>query len=474
MAPVSFRVVIARYDEERLGDLIEEISAELDISESEAEDLLKKLPVTVARGLDEEDAEDFADVLEELGAKVRIVEVASRRSRRRRPLDEGDDEEDFEEEDEDRRDEKPRRKPKVATSQRLLIVFGMILVGLLIGVLIMASIGGLPSLSCDAGYRGDGANASLTQALKTFATRYARGFTPDDAVAHGNLSTGKRATLRESVAGPACYVWIGLSPQGSDLDLHLRQDGQMVTQDRGEDNFPVVRHCVSGPSDLEVDVEMFGGAGDWVVQRYVLGADPGSDPLVQMHKLYSSMFIANGEPVGEVVRIKQMGPGEERVVSLPLDSQWCYAVLAVSQPGSDLDMAMENPQGQKIAEDNATDNYPIVRDVCPAEPGEYKLRLSMFGGSSPAVYQVYRGKLGGMGGGGQSGSQAQNPAPLNIGGNEQPSSDASVATQDGASPTGDGGGASEPEEAQVETPSPTKTPPSETESPPVSRNPSKK
>jgi hypothetical protein len=199
MSSVSFRVVIARFDEDRKDDLVDELSAELDISESEAEDLLQDLPVTVARGLEEDDAEDLADVLEELGAKVRIVEIASRRRRRRPMLSEDDEVEDDDLDEEELEEERPKKgskKTKGATSQRLLIVFGMVLVGLLVGVLIMASMGGLPSLSCDAGYRGDGANASLTQALKTFSARYARGFTPDDAVAHGDLQAGKRATLR--------------------------------------------------------------------------------------------------------------------------------------------------------------------------------------------------------------------------------------------------------------------------------------
>lgn len=408
---MSFRVVIARFDPKREDELVDELCQELDISEEEAQEMLETTPVTVVSGLEEEDAEDVADILEDAGAKVRIVEVRPKKKKRkvskrtREDVLEDDDDDDYiygPEHDRPRKKAK-RKKSKLSLGQIVVLAAGsgLILVLIVFLVLDVFSGGG-----AGGNYRGSGANSSLVREIEPVARQFASGFTPDDDPAHGELDANRSVTLRETVPGGACYVWIGRSPDGTDLDLAVKLNNNVISEDQAEDNYPVVRYCAGSETTLDVEVKMFAGGGDWVVQRYVLRGEEGADQLTLMHGLYASMFIKNGQPVGDTKRLK-MPSGGEREVDLELDSQWCYLVLGVSGPGTDLDLAIHNPEGQEVIRDERQDNYPLVR-ICPSKSGTYKLKLMMYAGSSDAVYRLYKGKLGGAPGGQQS------APPLNL------------------------------------------------------------
>ena len=440
MSSSSFRVVITRFDADRRDELVEELAAELDIPDDEADHLLDELPLTVARRLEEDDAEELADLLEEVGAKVRLVAVRHRRRRSETDDDERwsepDDDDEDEDDDDDREAPPADREP---ASQRVMVIAGILLIALLVLMLLFTTFGGgLSALTCAGDYRGPGADPTLSRMLTAFASRYARGFTPDDASAHGQLGSNQSVKLSEDVDGPACYVWIGLSPEGTDFDLYLRHNGQVVTQDRGEDNYPVVRHCLGEASTVELEAQMFSGSGNWIVQRYVMGGEEGTDLLTMMHRLYTSMFVAGGEPIAPLKRL-HLRPGQEAEINLELDSQWCYLPLAVSEPGTDLDMYLLDPNGVAVESDEAVDNYPVLRH-CPQKSGRYRLKLLMYGGEGDAVYRVFRGKLGGGGGGAK---RSSSPAPINIGDSDSEGDDGSgegeaaeeTPTKSEASPT---------------------------------------
>lgn len=447
MPSLSFRVVITKFADELYDELVDELAVELDLPTREVEEILEDLPATVARGLDEDDAEDLADLLEELGARVRVVEVASRRRRAARKRDDEEEELEDDEELEEDGDDRPRRGQRETdgpiSGQRMMLIAGLCILALLVGMLGITVVGGDALPGCGGDYRGPGANEQLVQAMDQLEARYARGFSRDEEPAHGTLATSTSITLEEDVNGPACYVWIGFSQQGTDLDLYLRDSGQLIAQDRGEDNYPVVRHCVADARTVDVEVQMFGGAGDWIVQRFALTGEPGSDLLTLMHQLYTSMFVVNGQPTGPLKRL-HLRAGQEAEINIDFDSEWCYLPLAVSAPGTDLDMILVDPQGREVERDDAVDNYPVLRH-CPTKSGRYRLKLLMYGGEGDAVYRIYRGKLGGNVAGrpaGQinvPGSQAAQP-------NVESTADAGSEASDGdaaIAESGDDGGPSE-------------------------------
>jgi hypothetical protein len=405
MGDLSFRVIVTSLDEKLRDDLAVEIGDYLEISDAEVEELLKDLPLTVARGLDEDEADELVELLSSVGARVKIVEVETRQRRapQRRsetaqvepdaagPDEDGDEVEEDDDEPEEPSRETGDRRHHSPSNQRVMLVVGVLILAVFVGLLAFSVFGEGVS-SCGDPYRGPGANQDLVRVLPRIAERYARGFLSDGEIAHGTMDNGGTAKIRESVAGGRCYVWIGLSPDGTDLDLFLRQANKLIISDDGQDNFPVVRHCIASDANLEVEDKMFNGRGDWVVQRYALEGPPGADLLTLTQRLYTSMFVANGEEVGPPKRLSLQN-GEERDITVEMSSEWCYLPIAVAEAGADLDMVLFDSAGREVERDDATDNYPLVRH-CPTADGPYKVRLLMYRGQGEAIYQLFRGKLG--------------------------------------------------------------------------------
>lgn len=404
MGSVSFSIIISGVDEDYRDDLIGELADFLDIPFDEAEELISSLPTTVARGLDEDEADEMVEVLATVGAKVKLVEVESRRRGRRRPRapEPIDDEDELDEEEEEtpRRRRSPprdRRSAQPPPNQRIMLIAGIVILALLMGLLAFSTLGGR-SAGCGGGdFRGPGADPELTRFLPQIAQRYAHNFVPEGEVAHGNLPSGESAKMIEDIPGGRCYTWIGLSPEGTDLDLYLRQGNKLIGRDDADDRLPVVRHCVMNDADVELEIKMFAGGGDWVVQRYALEGPEGADLLTLLQQLYVSIYAATSEEVAPPKRLT-LRAGEEREIKLRMSAEWCYLAIAVSEPGTDLDMVLYDPQDREIKRDQAPDNFPLANH-CPTEDGTYKVKLQMYHGGGDAIYQVFRNKMqtGGMG-----------------------------------------------------------------------------
>jgi hypothetical protein len=118
------------------------------------------------------------------------------------------------------------------------------------------------------------------------------------------------------------------------------------------------------------------------------------------------MFVVNGREIAPPKRLSLQN-GQEFEVPLEMDAEWCYLPLAVSNPGTDLDMTLVDPDGREVERDDAADNYPVVR-YCPTKSGTYKVKLIMFRGQGEAIYQVFRGTLAG---GAKTSGGAPSPEP---------------------------------------------------------------
>lgn len=441
MGATKNRVVIVSIEKGAEDDVVYELGRALDLSRKEARALIAELPATIPIEGGRGDGERAARLLDDAGAEVRLeaddaeedggeasesaedgaadergAEASADGEAEEEEEDEEEDEEYDDEEDEDEEDEdeeeedeehddeederearRRRRLPDrraAPPSQRIVVVGGIAMGAAVLAGLALAILSSDQGCSCGGGsYRGGGASQDLAGLMPQIATRFARGFTPDDRIAHGQLGAGETATLQEAVTGGRCYIWIGLSPDGTDLDLSLREGSTVVSVDEATDNFPVVQHCVAEDATLELEVRMFQGSAQWVVQRFVMQGSEGADQVALLHELYAKRLLANAEPDGPTKRFR-LGPGQEIVVDLPMDPAWCYVPLGVSPPGTDLDMFLLDEDGRIVEQDQARDNFPALRH-CPTKAGNFKIRLLMFGGEGDAVFRVYRGKLGG-------------------------------------------------------------------------------
>jgi hypothetical protein len=81
--------------------------------------------------------------------------------------------------------------------------------------------------------------------------------------------------------------------------------------------------------------------------------------------------------------------GDEADFQVDLQSGRCYTVIGVAEPSiTDLDMFLFDPQGSQVAQDQATDNFPIVQ-ACPQTSGSYRVQLKVYAGQGAYAFQVF-------------------------------------------------------------------------------------
>jgi len=180
----------------------------------------------------------------------------------------------------------------------------------------------------------------------------------EDALELARTRIFTNAVIEESSFYPMAegfdwLIWVGLRPgvrdtAGStaveameDLLGEKIQEGEAVytsrlysikgalSEDQATDNFPIVQHCVADEADLSLQVKMYTGGGDWVLQRYAMEGRRGADQLELLHGLYSKRLVTGAEPTGELRRY-HMRSSEEKTITLEMDPEWCYVPLAVS------------------------------------------------------------------------------------------------------------------------------------------------
>lgn len=124
------------------------------------------------------------------------------------------------------------------------------------------------------------------------------------------------------------------------------------------------------------------------------GAAPVNEPpLDALNRLDPHLRRAGYVPDGPAQRNTGVPPGGVVAYQLQARPGQCYAVIAFSEPGTDVDLLLLSPAGQTIAHDVRPDHYPHAA-FCPTQPGPHVARVQMAQGSSEVIYAVYRGPAG--------------------------------------------------------------------------------
>jgi hypothetical protein len=116
---------------------------------------------------------------------------------------------------------------------------------------------------------------------------------------------------------------------------------------------------------------------------------PGDDtPLgARMRELWAQYGGGRG-PANELVT-GAGNTGDEADFQVDLHAGRCYTVIGVAEPSiNDLDMFLFDPQGSQVAQDQATDNFPIVQ-ACPQTSGTYRVQLKVYAGQGAYAFQVF-------------------------------------------------------------------------------------
>ncbi len=115
---------------------------------------------------------------------------------------------------------------------------------------------------------------------------------------------------------------------------------------------------------------------------------PGGDFLQnRMNEIYGR-FGQGRQPVSQLFR-GNLGTQQTQDFSVTITSGHCYTLIGVGTASvTDLDLFLFDQNGTQVAQDQATDNFPIV-SACPSLSGAYRVQAKMFTGSGEFGIQVF-------------------------------------------------------------------------------------
>ena len=113
-------------------------------------------------------------------------------------------------------------------------------------------------------------------------------------------------------------------------------------------------------------------------------------PREQLDQYDQVLRQASFEPVGPVSHGTLEAFG---ITPIPVDIRrgYCYALTAIGQPGTDLNLVVLDPRGQDVAHNVLTDEHPWV-SFCAARGGRFVIRLQMATGSGEYFFAPYQSR----------------------------------------------------------------------------------
>lgn len=116
-------------------------------------------------------------------------------------------------------------------------------------------------------------------------------------------------------------------------------------------------------------------------------ADPNDYVGTRMQQIYAQ--YGGGRQSVSPIQRGNLATGATQDFSVTLQAGHCYTIIGVGVPTvTDLDMFIFDPAGTQVAQDQATDNFPIVQ-ACPTTAGAFRVQVKMYAGSGEFGVQVF-------------------------------------------------------------------------------------
>ena len=120
------------------------------------------------------------------------------------------------------------------------------------------------------------------------------------------------------------------------------------------------------------------------------GAQVSSDPRQALEQVDSYLSSQGYTRIGPAVRNQNLPANGVIAYGIDAQAQLCYTIVALAQPGADLNMIVQDPAGRQIGYDVNPDPHPWVT-ACPGQAGRAIARLQMASGGGEYYYAVYQG-----------------------------------------------------------------------------------
>jgi len=149
---------------------------------------------------------------------------------------------------------------------------------------------------------------------------------------------------------------------------------------------------------VEVDVSAPPTAGGTVVQGpvYTVGVAMSGPPpdIVSQHMLARYQQFAPDMMAASPLHHGFLQTGQEERFETTLEAGRCYRVIGVGGPTmSDLDLFIVDENGNAIAQDTATDSFPVLGQgsdsICPRWTGPFFIRALAYSGYGEYGLQMF-------------------------------------------------------------------------------------
>ena len=239
-------------------------------------------------------------------------------------------------------------------------------------------------------------NAAMTQKLAGVVAANTQGYMALGAPILGQLAQDAGQTVNVPLQQGTCYRFIAAGGVGvTDLDLHVNVNGQRVAADTATNDTPIASYCAPGQQTAQVQVFMYRGNGGFAFQAFqrnqgqvVQIAPGGGDFLTNRMREISGRYASGRAPVSPLMR-GNLQTSQTQDFSVALQSGHCYTVVGVGDPSvTDLDLFLFDGMGTQVAQDQATDNFPIVQ-TCPSVPSNFRIQVKMYSGYGAFGIQVF-------------------------------------------------------------------------------------
>lgn len=111
-------------------------------------------------------------------------------------------------------------------------------------------------------------------------------------------------------------------------------------------------------------------------------------PREALERVEAHLTAANYARTGPAVHNANMPQNGLVAYALDANAGQCFVAVAVSPPGTDLNMVVIDPRGAAVAHNVQADAHPWV-EICAASRGRHVVRLQMVRGSGEYYYAVY-------------------------------------------------------------------------------------
>jgi len=218
----------------------------------------------------------------------------------------------------------------------------------------------------------------------------------------GSLGRGQTRSLPARLRAGRCYRLVGQGGPGvSNLDVSIARGRAVLARDSGTGVSAVARYCTGArPEQVRLGASVFRGQGPYGLALFVLpeGATESVEEEVTTGETPLERLASLGERHGGGMRPvtaptrETLADGEVVERDISLTPGRCYRVLAASEAGvEDLDLAVRGPTSALLQEDGSEDSSAtlgVLRPLCPAAPGQYRLVLRADLGGGALAWQV--------------------------------------------------------------------------------------